>query len=78
MNQNMRKVPARCGKSQRNKSKNAIGNKVIEEVEEKWENLEIPKHCSIRPILIHVNGVEEGVLESRYFDKIIDFGDLLR
>ncbi|MBP7074273.1 MAG: ATP-binding protein [Rhabdochlamydiaceae bacterium] len=58
--------------------KRAIGIRVVEEVEKKREILEIPKHCSIRPILIHVNGVEEGVLESRCFDKIIDFGDLLR
>jgi hypothetical protein len=28
---------------------------------------------SIRPILIHVNGVEDSVLEERYFDKVIDF-----
>jgi len=27
-------------------------------------------------VLIHVNGVEERVVDERYFDKIIDFGQL--
>lgn len=26
----------------------------------------------------HVNGVEERVVDERYFDKIVDFGKLLR
>lgn len=58
-------------------SKNLIGNKVIEEMEEKRQRLKIPRYCSIRPVLIHVNGVEESVLDERYFDKIIDFSQLL-
>lgn len=37
----------------------------------------VPRNCSIRPVLIHVNGVEERVLDERYFDKVIDFGELL-
>ncbi len=57
--------------------KNPIGTKIIEEVEKKRKNLVIPKYCSIRPILIHVNGVEESVLDTRYFDQVIDFGQLL-
>jgi len=28
------------------------------------------------PVLIHVNGMEESVLDKRYFDKVIDFGEL--
>ena len=58
-------------------SKNSIGKKIIEEMETKRRNLKIPRYCSIRPILIHVNGVEEKVLDERYFDKIVDFGELL-
>jgi len=58
-------------------SKSAVGMNVIEEIKRKRARLIIPKHCSIRPILIHVNGVEEGVKDSRYFDKVIDFGHLL-
>jgi uncharacterized protein len=58
-------------------SKNVIGQKIINEVEEKRKRLKIPKFCSIRPVLIHVNGVEESLLEESYFDKVIDFGQLL-
>ena len=58
-------------------SKSPIGKKIIEEMESKRKNLKIPRYCSIRPILIHVNGIEERVLDERYFDKIIDFGELL-
>lgn len=58
-------------------SKNSIGQKIIKEMEEKKKRLKVPKFCSIRPVLIHVNGVEESVLDEGYFDKVIDFGQLL-
>lgn len=59
-------------------SKNPIDKKVIEEVEEKRKRLIAPRHFSIRPVLIHVNGVDQSVLDEGYFDKVIDFGQLLR
>ena len=46
-------------------------------MEEKRKRLKVPRHFSIRPVLIHVNGVEDSVLEEGYFDKVIDFGQLL-
>ena len=49
----------------------------IKEIEEKRKCLKIPKFCSIRPILIHVNGVQESVINKEYFDKVMDFGLLL-
>lgn len=58
-------------------SKNSIGRKVIQEMEEKRNHLKVPKFCSIRPVLIHVNGVDENVLDEEYFDKVIDFSQLL-
>lgn len=58
--------------------KKPINSKIVEEAEKKRQRLVIPKYCSLRPILIHVNGVEESVLDTRYFDKIIDFSQLLR
>jgi AAA+ ATPase superfamily predicted ATPase len=58
-------------------SKNPIGPKIIKEMEGKRKRLKIPKFCSIRPVLIHANGVEESVLDEGYFDKVIDFGQLL-
>lgn len=58
-------------------SKSPIGKKIIEEMESKRKNLKTPRYCAIRPILIHVNGIEESVLDERYFDKVVDFGELL-
>ena len=58
-------------------SRNPIGQKIINEMEEKRKRLKVPKFCSIRPVLIHVNGVEESVIDEGYFDKVIDFGQLL-
>lgn len=58
-------------------SRNPIGQKIINEMEEKRKRLKMPKFFSIRPVLIHVNGVEESVLDEGYFDKVIDFGKLL-
>lgn len=58
-------------------SKDSIGKKIIEEMEGKIKRLKVPRHFSIRPILIHVNGVENSVLDEMYFDKVIDFSQLL-
>lgn len=53
-------------------SKDPMGMKIIEEMKKKIKNLKVPKLFSIRPVLIHVNEVEERVLDERYFDKGID------
>lgn len=58
-------------------SREKIGHKVIAEVRKKIEALERPKNFTIRPVLIHVNGVADSVIESHFFAKIIDFSDLL-
>lgn len=55
-----------------------ISKKIIKEMEEKKERLKVPKNFSIRPILIHVNGVEDEIVEEGFFDKIIDFASLLK
>jgi uncharacterized protein len=46
---------------------------ITTEVQEKIERLSKPKSYSIRPVLIHVNGVQE----SEFFSHILDFSDLL-
>jgi hypothetical protein len=46
-------------------------------MEEKRRKLIIPRHFLVRRILIHVNGADESVLDAGYFDKIIDFSQLL-
>ena len=42
-------------------------------MEKKIENLSIPKGFSIRPVLIHVNGVSQTVRESELFSDVVDF-----
>lgn len=54
-----------------------IGKEVIEEVEEKLRRMQLPRGFSCRPVLIHVNGVSEDVIDSGYFARIIDLSDLL-
>ncbi len=54
-----------------------ITKSIIDEIKQKVRCLDLPKNISIRPVLIHVNGVEESVKESEYFASIIDFNDLL-
>ncbi len=57
-------------------SKNPIGTKVIEDVQEKINALALPRQVSYRPVLIHVGGVTDEVLYRDYFDKIIDWTEL--
>lgn len=55
----------------------AIGSSVIQEVEEKIQRLQLPKKLSIRPVLIHVNGATDTLVDSDYFAHILDFSMLL-
>jgi hypothetical protein len=50
---------------------------IIDEVQQKIDRLKAPKNFSSRPVLIHVNGVSDAVLEEDYFSAIIDFGELM-
>jgi AAA+ ATPase superfamily predicted ATPase len=58
-------------------SKEKIGPEVIYQIQKKIDCLTAQKQFSIWPILIHVNGVTDSVLESGFFSRIIDFGILL-
>lgn len=58
-------------------SKNEIKTNIIEEMQHKIANLILPKGFSCFPVLIHVNGVSEAVIDSDYFTRIIDFATLL-
>lgn len=55
-------------------SKNKIEASIIQEVQKKIDSLKYPKGYSCRPVLIHVNGVHEDVIDSGFFAEIIDFG----
>ena len=54
-----------------------VTTSVIKDVEKKIDRLAIPRNMSCRPVLIHVNGVTDEVLEQQYFAHIIDFSQLL-
>lgn len=54
-----------------------IGSEVINEVKEKIQALQLPRGFSCRPILLHVNGVDESVVDSGFFARIVDFRELL-
>lgn len=58
-------------------TKHPVGTEVITEVQKKIDNLKRPKGFSCRPVLIHVNGVSEDVLDSDYFSSIIDVSQFL-
>ena len=52
-----------------------ITRQVVDEVEEKIKNFSFPRGFSVRPVLIHVNGANQSVMESQFFDRIIDFSE---
>ena len=54
-----------------------IPKSIIDEVKQKIKSLALPKNMSIRPVLIHVNGVDDYVRDSDFFSSIIDFQELL-
>ncbi len=56
-------------------STSEVRSSVIEEMERKIERLSLPKGFSIRPVLIHVNGVSQLVKESELFNDIVDFSE---
>jgi uncharacterized protein len=52
-----------------------ISKKVTDDVEQKIKRLSCPRGYSIRPVLIHVNGISPQVQHSGFFNKIIDFSE---
>jgi len=59
-------------------SKHPIKADVISDMQEKIKRLKAPRHVSRRTVLIHVNGVSNDILDSRYFSNIIDFSQLFK
>lgn len=59
-------------------SNKEIKREIINEMDEKLKKFIRPKGFSIRPILIHVNGVSDSVIEADYFSNIISFGEFLK
>ena len=58
-------------------SKQPIAIGIINEMQKKISRLKLPKRYSVRPVLVHVNGVDEAVVDADYFSQIVDFGEFL-
>lgn len=55
-----------------------ISVEVIEQVQKKIKALPFLKSFSIRPVLIHVNGVSDQVKAQNFFSRYLDFSQLLQ
>ena len=58
-------------------SRQEIKTSIINEMKEKLSRLHLPRGFAVAPVLIHVNGVSEAVVEQGYFSHIINFSDFL-
>ena len=58
-------------------SRDPVGTTVIEEVEQKLKSLKLPRGYSCNPVLVHLNGVTESLVEREFFTNIIDFSKIL-
>ena len=58
-------------------SKNILTSSIIDEVDQKIRRLALPRNFSCFPVLIHVGGVSDSVVDTGYFTEIIDFSKFL-
>lgn len=58
-------------------SRNPVRSKVVSDVNKKIEKLKLPRNAACLPVLVHVNGVDESLLEKNFFFRTIDFSSLL-
>jgi len=58
-------------------SQSELKSDVVAEMKEKLNRLSLPRQFSCWPVLIHVNGVEDPVIDQAYFTEIIDFAEFL-
>jgi len=58
-------------------SQRKIGLGIINEVKQKIDSLTVPKLFAFKPVLIHIHGVTNAVIEADYFAGIIDFSQFL-
>jgi predicted transcriptional regulator len=58
-------------------SRSQLTTAIVQEVKQKIHALITPKNLSVRPVLVHVNGVADAVEDADYFDRVVDFGKLV-
>ena len=54
-----------------------LGPEIIQEVQEKLNRLSIPRGYAAVPVLFHLGGVSDKVIDQSYFYRIIDIGEFL-
>ena len=54
-----------------------IGAEILDEIQEKINRLSVPRGFAITPVLFHIGGITETVLDNQYFYRIIDIADFL-
>ncbi len=54
-----------------------IKSEILQEMQEKLKRLVLPRRFSCWPVLIQVNGVDDNVIEPRFFTEVIDFKEFL-
>ncbi len=59
-------------------SRDVLRKDIIDEMKNKLSRLYVPNGMSCCPVLIHVNGVNDSIIDSGYFTEIIDFSDALK
>lgn len=59
-------------------SKKEISRKVISQMKEKLARLVLPKGFACCPVLIHINGVSDSIMDENYLKACIDFSKILQ
>lgn len=59
-------------------NKNSLGVEIVNEIKEKIKKIVLPKGYVAIPVLIHVGGVSDSVVDKEYFYRIIDIKDCLQ
>ena len=59
-------------------SRRKVSAGITREMQTKIQNLTRPKGFAVIPVLIHINGVSESVINSDLRFRIIDFGEMMK
>lgn len=55
-----------------------LGTSVMEEVQNKIDRLKFPKGYAVIPVLFHIGGVADKIIDQQFFYRIVDLVSLLR
>lgn len=58
-------------------SRHELKSDVIAEIQKKIDKLVLPRGFSVCPVLFHISGVSDTILDAQYFYRMIDIGNFL-